>query len=204
MSNDENIDEVFEQLMREGGLDNLGEEAAPEPKRRALAVILTPIASAKALAGLCAMSNLDLKVIDTSTGAVAAMEFVPEDSWSVESLTTGVSVPEAAHQAASMLSKTSRIGAVLVVVEVTFDEDGGQGTSGHMIARNYEGGEVGEDVSPGLVLANADDIVENLLLGEIALDELPEVHDSSKMSRLQAARLFMKGLRRGPQGGAGA
>lgn len=199
---EENVDDIFAQMMRAEGLDKLGEEDIAAEKRRALAVIMTPIASAQALAGLCAMAGLDLKVIDSSTGAVAAAEFTPEEDWSVEALTSGVAVPAFADEAARALSKTSRMGAVLLVVEVSVDPEGGQGTTGQMIARNYANGEPGEDISPGLVLASADDVVENLLLGEVTLAELPEVHDSSKLSRLKAARLFMRGLRRGPKGEA--
>ena len=195
---DDSVDDIFEQMMRAEGMDTLGEDELPDPapaetKRRALAVIMTPLASAEVLAGLAAMAELDVKVVGTSTGAVAAMEFEPEDEWSLEAITVGVRVPAAAEDAATLLSKATRIDVVLVVVELA---EGGEGTTGQMVARTYSGGEAGEDVSPGLILASADPVVEDLLLGATTLADLPDVHETGKLSRLRAARMFLRGMKR--------
>ncbi|MDO5701671.1 MAG: hypothetical protein Q4P36_09430 [Bowdeniella nasicola] len=217
---EKDVDRIFAEMMRSAGLDSDSTAEAdtdhvedPRPasdvesedgsavaearsgEKRALAVILTPIADAQALAGLCAMSGIDVKVIPTSTGAVAALEFTPEPTFTFESLTTGVHVPQQANDVAALLSKTSKLGAVLVVVEIR--EDDGE-WAGHMIARDYANGAAGEELSPGLVLAGVDPIIEDLLLGVQRLDEV-EVHDSATMSRLKAARAFMRGIKR-PKG----
>ena len=169
-----------------------------------LAVVLTPVASAPALAGLCAMSDIDVHVVPSRAGAVAVIELTPaqpappSEDWDISELLGGQGdeVPAEADSLARDLSRLSKAGVVLITSALAQDAGIETGLSGQLTARQYAGGEPGEEVAVGLVLAGADDVVEDLVLARIPVTEVRGHQRSGDLPRWKAARMFAKGLRR--------
>ena len=90
-----------------------------------VAVVLTPLASADALAALCAMSDLDCTVVPARSGAFAVKEFVSAHAqWDVAELLGGAETePAEAAELASALSRLSRGGVVLLTAVDQVVED---------------------------------------------------------------------------------
>ena len=181
-----------------------------------LALVLTPVASAKALAALCALEGLDVDVIPSARGAIVvrAVGAVPQAppagdvesgdveggellvsdvDWNISEL-IGDDVPAEARELAAKVSRLTRVGVVLVTARLTEDGAFEAGLSGQVVAQSYAAGEAGEDLPAGLVLAGADDVVEDLLLGRRAVTEVPGHVRSRDADR--GRRRFGKGLRR--------
>ncbi|MFC7405386.1 hypothetical protein [Georgenia alba] len=182
--------------------DPAGADDVTAPVGR-LALVLTPVASAPALAGLCAIAGIDVDVVPSSSGAVAALEIVPEkkpdsDEWDISELVGGEDggFPPAAEELAANLSRLTRAGVVLVVGDLATDVGIETGLSGHLSARRYAGGQPEEDVPAGLILASADEVVEELILGRTRPEQVKGHQRSGTLPRWKAARLFGRGLRR--------
>lgn len=184
-----------------------------------LALVLTPIASAQALAGLCGLSGIDVDVVPTSRGAVAVRAVgkpdpeVPDDAsalttddgatrpdaeaeagWDIGELFDD-GVPAEARELAAAISRLTRIGVVLVTVQLAEDAGTEPGISGQVHAQRYAAGEPGEEVPGGLVIASSDDVVEDLLLGRISVTDVPG-HVSSRDTGQRKGRWFGKGARK--------
>jgi len=174
------------------GADDAAQEAAPSPEtRRVLAVVLTPIASAPVLAALCAMAEVDADIVPSRRGAVAAKVITTSGELDPSELLTGA--PAEAGELAAVLSKTAKVGVVLLTARLGTGEEGVTGT---ISGREYVAGEAGKEVSPGLILAHADDVVEQILLGALEPARAPGRLVPKEMSRWQAARLMAKQVRR--------
>lgn len=165
-----------------------------------LALVLTPVTSAPALAGLCAMSGIDVHVVPSDAGAVAALELTPEPEataeWDIATLLGGPeAVPRPADELARALSRLAKTGVVLLTATLAPGDDVRELT-GQLTARRYAEGEPGEEIAVGLLLAGAEDVVEDLILRRVAVAEVPGHQRSGDLPRWKAARLFAKGLRR--------
>ncbi|MGO1391629.1 MULTISPECIES: hypothetical protein [Brachybacterium] len=161
------LDEVpltVEDVLSEGG------EGEDEEELPTIAVVATSVATSRALAGAIRLGReartdgIDIptgsRTHDTGTGAIAV----------------GPLAETAAHDLAAIASTAlQRNGIVL------FWRRGDR-----MTATRYKGGERGEDISPAIVLGAVDDLVEELLLGATALDELDEGIDPSTLTRAEA------------------
>jgi hypothetical protein len=176
--------------------------AAPRQVPARVALVLTPVASAPALAGLCAMAGIDVDVVPSSAGAVAVVE-VPatqvQGDWDVAELTGGTGpggFPPEAEEVAGTLSRLARAGVVLLAADLATDVGIETGLSGHVSARRYVGGVPEGDVPAGLVLAGADQVVEDLALGRVRAAEISGHQRSGTLPRWKAARMFSRGLRR--------
>lgn len=173
-----------------------GSPAAATRPRAIVAVVLTPVASAPALAGLCAMAGIDAHVVPTSRGALAARVIerggdVADDDSLAELLGEA---PEIATTMAATLSRTSRYGAILLVSRLG---EGDEGLVGTIAASQWLAGKRTEDVvAAGLVLAQGDDVVEQLLLGEVAPEDAPGAIAPGRLPPWQARRLFRRTQRR--------
>ncbi|PFG38382.1 hypothetical protein ATJ97_0859 [Georgenia soli] len=166
-----------------------------------LALVLTPVASAPALAGLCAMAGIDVDVVPSSSGAVAALEIAakaPVDDWDISQLLGGEDggFPPEAEEVAKNLSRLSRAGVVLLVADLATDVGIESGLSGQISARRYTSGEPEDDVPAGLILAGADQVIEDLILGRTRPDQVKGHQRSGTLPRWKAARMFGRGLRR--------
>ncbi len=166
--------------------------------RAIVAVVLTPVASAPALAGLLAMAGVDAQVVPTSRGALAAtvIERATEDDPAHALAELLDDAPEVAAGIAATCSRTSRHGAVLLVSRLG---EGDEGLVGTIAASQWRAGaRTDEKVAAGLVLAQSDDVVEQLLLGQVAPEDAPGVVAPGKLPPWQARRLFRK-TQRGPR-----
>ncbi|MEE6297045.1 hypothetical protein [Georgenia wangjunii] len=238
-----------------------------------VALVLTPVASAAALAGLCSMTGLDVHVVPSRGGAVAVLELTssgaalsaqgdaavgaaptppgtdvpagdgadlttadgaapaatpaaadaaapgddaatPTDAsvlpgtaddagtgidWDISELLgpeVGDGVPPAADELARTLSRLSKSGVVLLTATLATDAGLEPGLSGQLSARRYSEGEPGEEVPPGLILAGADEVVEDLILGRCRVEDVRGHERSGTLPRWKAAQMFAKGLRR--------
>ncbi|SPT53956.1 Uncharacterised protein [Actinomyces bovis] len=161
-----------------------------------IAVVLTPLANADALAQLCAMSGLDCTVVPTRTGAVAVKEFVSSHSeWDVAELLDGVDTePAEAAELAGRLSHLSRGGTILLTADLATDVGIEAGLSGTITARGFERGQGGPDMSSGLVLASVDTVVEDLLFGLTKAEALPGAVRSSDVKLGPLGRWMGRGL----------
>lgn len=159
--------------------DESTDDSAPaatqgDPDRRIIAVVLTPIKSAVALAGVCAMTGVEAHVIPSSTGALAARTITGEVD-EAELLLTGA--PAEAVQMAQTISRAVRAQVLLLTANLGSSEDGPTGT---ITGKEYTAGEPGKDVPAGLVLANADEVLESLLIGTLDPAQAPGRVDPSK------------------------
>ena len=174
---------------------------AQAPQAVKVAVVLTPLAGADALASLCAMSDLDCTIVPSRSGAFAVKEFVSAHAeWDVSELLGGADTePAEAAELASALSRLSRAGVVLMTADLATDVGIESGLSGTITARRYTNGRAGEDAAAGLLLASMDQEVEDVLLGVTRAEDIKGAVRSSEVRPGRAMRWFGRGLRR-PRG----
>lgn len=165
---------------------------------RCLVVILTPVASAEALAGLCSMSGLDLEVIPTPYGAVVfeELELSAEEMELAGLLGGAQQLPEAATAVAKRLTELAHTPVVLMVSWLAPGSEIEPDVSGQVCARRFEvsGGEV--DLPAGLIIAQMDNIVEDLLLGRCQPGTVAGTQKTRDIPRWKALRMLGKGLRK--------
>lgn len=152
--------------------DRLPDAAAPVP---AVAVLLTQVATAEALAAAAALAKVPLDAVATPIGAVGVCREVAPGG------------PEAAAAALSRL-----LPAVPVILLVHRD--------GQVAAARWQGGADAGELAPALVLDGVPATVEDLILGQVAIGDLE--HVSSRMSRWKASRLLAKQARRARTAGS--
>src|SRR5699024_5692214 len=99
----------------------------------------------------------------TRTGAVAATTLEMDDLAGL----TGAP-PREAVTVSQVLSRTSEFGVVLLTSQVGQGKDG---ANGQIQAWRYVGGKEVETLSPGVVLAGADETVENVIFGQLPPEE---------------------------------
>ena len=177
------------------------EPAGTAPKAIKIAVVLTPLASANALAALCAMSDLDCTIVPARSGAIAVKEFVSAHAeWDIEELLGGADTePAEAAELAATLSRLSRAGAVLLTADLASDVGVESGLSGTITARGYVGGQAGQEASAGLILSGVDQVVEDVLLGVTRAEDVPGAMRSSEVRVPRTMRWLSRGLRRPSQ-----
>ncbi|WP_425954233.1 hypothetical protein [Xylanimonas sp. McL0601] len=143
--------------------DDLSELTAP--RERELAVLLTQVADAEALAAACALAELDVDAVPTPVGALAVLRAPAGDA------------PERAAAAISQLVA----GVPLVLVTRT---------EGQLTAVRYQDGQAEGNVPPGLVLSGAPEALEDLLTGQLAVADLPGGVASARIGRFKAMRML--------------
>lgn len=134
------------------------------------AVLLTQVAHAEPLAAACALGKVAVDVVPTDIGAVA----VCRDA-------SG----EAPERAAATVSRALANTMVVLLVH----------RGGRMAGSRWSAGTRGDDVSAVLMLDGAPAVVEQLLLGQDAVADLPGVVTSVGMSRWRAARTLTAAAR---------
>ena len=134
-----------------------------EPAAPKIAVILTQVATAEALAAACALSKVAVDAVGSPIGAYAVCRDASGDT------------PQTLAKAVSALVKT--------VPLILFEVDGGQISAGQ-----WQAGERTGDLAPGLVLDGAPHELEDVLLGATSVQDLDGVVSSSGMSRWKAIR----------------
>lgn len=136
----------------------------------AVALVVTPVASAEALAATCAIAKVAADVVPSPVGALAVCR-----------VTTG-DAPAAAAGAMSGLLR----GVPLVLLE---------SREGQITASRWLDGDRGDDLPAGLVLNDAPEVLEDLVLGSTTPADLDGVISSVGMSRLKAMRVLAAAAR---------
>ncbi|QAY62355.1 hypothetical protein ET495_02730 [Xylanimonas allomyrinae] len=139
--------------------------ALTAPSERELAVLLTQIADAEALAAACALGELDVDAAPSPVGALAVLRDASGEA------------PERAAAAVSQLV------AGVPLVLVTRAE-------GQLTAVRYQDGKPAGELPPGLVLSGAPEALEDLLTGQLAVRDLPGVIASAGIGRFKAMRML--------------
>ncbi|QAY70656.1 hypothetical protein [Xylanimonas protaetiae] len=135
------------------------------PKGAELAVLLTQVADAEALAAACALAELDVDAVPTPVGALAVLRDPSGDA------------PEKAAAAVSQLVS----GAALVLVTRA---------EGQLTCVRYDGGVAEGNLPPGLVLSGAPEALEDLLTGQLSVADLPGGIASGGIGRFKAMRML--------------
>ena len=139
-----------------------------------LAVLLTPVADARALAAACALVGLEVTSVPNPSGAVAVLKQTAGD---------------APAQAAAALSSLLPSFPVLLITKAT----------GQLNAVRYVGGQPPQEVPAGLVVAGASGVVEDLIIGQVTPDGIPGAVSSAGVSRAKAMMWLSKIARRRPR-----
>lgn len=135
-----------------------------------VALAITPVANAEALAATCAMARIKVDAVPTEVGALAVFRD-----------TAG----EAPAAAAGALSRLLR-GVPIILLERREEQ---------IAASRWLDGNRDGDLAPGLVLTDAPEILEDLLLAATTPAELDGVVSSVGMSRLKAMRVLAAAAR---------
>ena len=188
------LDADLERLLEaEGKIDDPRAEETPEEAAqesvetptegtgtagRCLAVILSPIASANALSAALTMVGSTADVVPTRSGSAVFMDVPQEGTGDPEAdeaaamaalLGDERPLPDSVDQMARLVSKLARQGAVAIT---SWTSDSEAGVVGNMVARRYVNGEPEDALPSGLVLANLDLVLEELLLGRVSVEEV--------------------------------
>lgn len=137
--------------------------AAPEVPAHKIAIILTQVATAEALAAACAVNKIVVDAVSSPLGAYAICR------------DTSPQGPAELARAVSTL--------VNAVPLILFEAAGGQVT-----ASQWQGGKRLGDIPAALVLDGAPHEFEDLLFGTTSVHDLPNVVSSAGMSRWKAMR----------------
>ncbi|MDO5495774.1 MAG: hypothetical protein Q4G64_08675, partial [bacterium] len=112
--------------------------------------------------------------------------------------------PKEAVALAKAISIHTRIDVVLLVSRLV-SEGGDVSLEGEISAWRVTGADLGEEISPGLVLGGLDAVIEDLAIGESRLADVPGAIESGSLSKAEAARMIARGMqRRGRRGRGGA
>ncbi|QCB95328.1 hypothetical protein E5225_10185 [Cellulomonas shaoxiangyii] len=133
------------------------------PQAPTLAVVVTQVATAEALAAACAIARLDVDAVPSPVGALAVLRR-----------------PTEGQQGAAAVSQMLR-GVPVVLLERRAEK---------IDASQWVGGEREKDLPAGLVLSGAPPALEDLLLGDVPVGELEGVVTSVGLSRWKAMRLL--------------
>jgi len=134
-----------------------------------LALVVTPVANAEALAATCAMAKITIDAVPTEVGALAVFRETSGDG---------------PAQGAGAISRLLR-GVPVVLLERR---------EGQLSASRWLDGTRDGELAPGLVLNDAPEVLEDLMLGVTTPADLDGVVPST-MSRLKAMRVLAKPTR---------
>lgn len=165
------------------------------------------------------MSGIDVGAVPARSGAVAVIDLAsdpgseeqpgpdaaPDDSlgvnadgelvgdWDIADLLgPDTSVPPVADAVARQLSRLAKDGVILLTATLGGEDE----IAGQLAAVRYVEGAPAEELAVGLVLANADEVVEDLALGMKEPAEVKGYLRSGEVPRWRAARLIAKSVRR--------
>ena len=143
-------------------LSGLLDGADEEPS---VVLVITQVAAPAPLAAACAIAKVEVDVVPTPIGAIAALRD-----------------PRAAGEGAAAISKLLRTLPVILL----------ERREGQITASRWTAGERGDDLPAGLVLSDAPPVLEDLLLGSVQAGEVEGMVTSVGMSRWQAMRTIAK------------
>jgi hypothetical protein len=146
--------------------DDLSSLAAGGTEVPSLALVVTQVAAPAPLAAACALAKVDVDVVPSSVGAIAVLRD-----------------PASGAAGAEAISRLLRTLPVILL----------ERREGQIAAGRWTGGARVADLPPGLVLSDAPSVLEDLLLGDAKVAEVPGVVSSVGMSRWQAMRALAAG-----------
>lgn len=146
--------------------DDLSSLAAGGTEVPSLALVVTQVAAPAPLAAACALAKVDVDVVPSSVGAIAVLRD-----------------PASGAAGAEAISRLLRTLPVILL----------ERREGQISAGRWTGGARVADLPPGLVLSDAPSVLEDLLLGDARVGEVPGVVSSVGMSRWQAMRALAAG-----------
>ncbi|WP_276596315.1 hypothetical protein, partial [Cellulomonas fimi] len=146
--------------------DDLSSLAAGGTEVPSLALVVTQVAAPAPLAAACALAKVDVDVVPSSVGAIAVLRD-----------------PASGPAGAEAISKLLRTLPVILL----------ERREGQISAGRWTGGARVADLPPGLVLSDAPEVLEDLLLGDAKVAEVPGVVSSVGTSRWQAMRALAAG-----------
>jgi hypothetical protein len=132
-----------------------------DDERPSVALVITPVAIAAPLAAACALAKVDADVVPSEVGAIAVLRD-----------------PLGGPAGAAGVSQLLRQVPVVLL----------ERRPSQMTASQWVAGERTQDLPPGLVLSDAPDVLEELLLDGLAPATVDGVVSSVGMSRLKAMR----------------
>jgi hypothetical protein len=128
-----------------------------------VALVVTPVAAAAPLAAACALGGVAADVVPSAVGAIAVLRD-----------------PAAGRAGAAAVSQLLRQVPVVLL----------ERRESQLSATQWVEGRPTRDLPPGLVLSDAPEVLEDLLLGGVAPGGLPGVVSSVGMSRFRAMRVL--------------
>lgn len=134
-----------------------------------VALVVTQVAAPAPLAAACALAKVDVDAVPSTVGAIAVLRD-----------------PAAAGDGAEAISRLLRALPVILL----------ERREGQITATRWANGERGDELPAGLVLSDAPAVLEDLLLGAVAVADVAGVVSSVGMSRWQAMRA-LAGARKG-------
>lgn len=141
--------------------DDLSSLTAPQPPT--VAVVVTQVAVAEALAAACSLAAVDVDAVPSPVGALAVLRD-----------------PTAGASATAAVSRLLRQVPVVLL----------ERREGKVSASQWVGGSHEKDLPAGLVLSGAPAVLEDLLLGDLPAQEVEGVVSSVGLSRWKAMRLL--------------
>ncbi|GIG38570.1 hypothetical protein [Cellulomonas phragmiteti] len=141
--------------------DDLSALTTPQPPT--VAVVVTQVAVADALAAACSLAAVDVDAVPSPVGALAVLRD-----------------PASGTVAAGAVSKLLRQVPVVLL----------ERREGKVSASQWIGGEHQKDLPAGLVLSGAPPVLEDLLLGDVPAAEIEGAVSSVGLSRWKAMRLL--------------
>lgn len=148
------------------------EAAAAEPDEPVVAMVVTQVAGAKALAAACSLAGVDVDAVPSPVGALAVLRDTTDAARTAE-----------AAAAISQMLRTSPV--------VLLDR-----RAGRIAASRWSAGEKEDDLPAGLVLSGAPAVLEDVLVGGTPVAEVDGVETSVGMSRWAAMRALSSGRKR--------
>lgn len=97
-----------------------------------------------------------------------------------------------AHLVAIEISRVCPIGVVLLQTDLGTDVGYESGISGHLQAYKVLEGEIREAVAPGMLLAICDDYIEQVIFGNISLEDCSGAISSRNMSMARALKVVSR------------
>lgn len=150
--------------------DDLGDLEVPDdlsgltsPQPPTVAVVVTQVAVADALAAACSLAGVAVDVVPSPVGALAVLRD-----------------PAAGASAAGAVSRLLRQVPVVLL----------ERREGKVAASQWVGGAQEKELPAGLVLSGAPPVLEDLLLGDVPAGEIEGVVSSVGLSRWKAMRLL--------------
>lgn len=178
-------------------LDLPVEEAPALTESRATACFLTPVASAEALAALCALSGISAVVVPTEAGAVVVQSLdLAEEQWEMALLAESLHELDADIDAiASQLSEVIRMPVVVFAALLAPGTEQEPGVTGQVLAGRWAKKAFETDLPAGLVIAQLPLLLEELVLGRMDPATAPGAWDTQNIPRWKALQMLGRGMK---------